>query len=456
MDGVILFADDQILTYSTDERFQSPENKLYKLLAENNPVLGLKDRDQIEKTISTVGAFTAIIMDWQYDGEDIIALEDEDDETVRLVQIASGKEDKTFDLLMRNELYSLIYIYSSAVAEIELKFGDKLRAKFKGRIVFRDKSNLANTSAEAEQILLAISNWKETNKILDIPISWSQSINRSVQSIFSRLNEVDPNWVNELYSTAKTDGVTPSIEVINMFQNILSEKVIRDKGLQDKIDVIGATGGGMADPIHYAELMRLLYYAKSHADDPVMTGDIFRFPDTDDYCIILTPECDLRHIAKEPAVRSYEILKFSKKDFKKGNFKLKANIKAKPIIDKAESFKLCNFTQGQKVEMSQELNKQIDAANAFLQIEAFTQTMPRYHLLPCFEFEKGNYSGIAVIDFRFALSVELGENMLRDNRIGRLNTPYIQEIRQRFLSYKGRVGVPGYSKNLQEWLLNKN
>ena len=456
MEGVILFADDKILSYSTTENSQSPENKLYKLLAENNPVLGLKDRDQIQKTINSVGVFTAIILDWQYDDEDILSLEEEDDETVKLVQSGAGKEDKTYELLMRNEFYSLIYIYSSAIGEIEAKYGETLRAKFKGRIVFRDKLNLANTQAEATQIIEAINSWKQANKVLDIPISWSYSINKSVQSIFSKLNQVDPFWMNELYKTAMVDGVTPSIEVINMFQNILSEKVIRDKSLQDKIDVIGSTGAELNDPIHYAELMRILYYAKSHQNDPIMTGDMFRYPNTDDYCIILTPECDLRHIAKEPAIRSYEILKFSKGDFKKVNFKLKAVIKAKPIIDKAESFKLCTFTTPQKTEISQELNRQIEEANTFLRIEAFTQTNPRYHLLPCFEFEPNNFSGVAVIDFRFALSVEPGTSMLVENRIGRLNTPYIQEIRQRFLSYKGRVGVPGYSKKLQEWLLNNN
>lgn len=456
MEGVILFADDKILTYSTDSNSQSDENKLYKLLADSNPILGLKDREQIEITIKSVGAFSAIIMDWQYDDEDLFETDVEDDPTVKLVQTPSTKEDKTFELLMRNELYSLIYIYSSAKAEIEAKFGDRLKAKFNGRIEFRDKSNLANTISEAEQILNAIKDWKETNKTLDIPITWSQSINRSVQSIFSKLNSVDPNWVNELYKTSEKDGVTPSIEVINMFQNILSEKVIQDSDLKDKIDIVGNSGTGMIDPTHYAEIMRILYYAKPHLNDPIMTGDIFKYEGTDNYCIIITPECDLRHISKEPEIRSYEILKFSASDFKKGSFKLKASIKAKPIIDKAESFKSCSFSTNQKIEISQELNKQISSADALLQVEAFTQTNTRFHLLPCFEFKKDDYSGVAMIDFRFALSVELAKTFSVINRVVRLNTPYIQEIRQRYLSYKGRVGVPGYSKKLQEWLLNNN
>lgn len=64
-------------------------------------------------------------------------------------------------------------------------------------------------------------------------------------------------------------------------------------------------------------------------------------------------------VASNSEYRSYEILTFSRGDFKKASFKLKATIKAKPLIDKAESFKVCNFSTAHKTEISQELNKQL-------------------------------------------------------------------------------------------------
>jgi hypothetical protein len=50
----------------------------------------------------------------------------------------------------------------------------------------------------------------------------------------------------------------------------------------------------------------------------------------------------------------------------------------------------------------------------------------------------------------------LGKDITSENRIGKINSPYIQELRQRYFSYKGRVGVPGHSSKLREWLLDKN
>src|SRR5690606_15174406 len=151
------------------------------------------------------------------------------------------------------------------------------------------------------------------------------------------------------------------------------------------------------------------------------------------------------------------MLCFSKDGYSKGNFKLRAKIKAQPIISKAEEYKGSVFSAKEKGQLSRELNKQIDAAELKLQIDAFTQTNhPRLHMLPCFEFEKDDVGGIALIDFRSGLELVESTLVTTNNRICKLNTPYIQEMRQRFLSYKGRVGVPGYSQKLREWLLSKN
>lgn len=452
MEGVILFADDKLLDYQVGENSSSSdENKLFRLLAEKNAVLGLKNRKQVEDSINSIGTFTALILDWQFDLEDKIA-DEEEDESIKLVQIPSQLENRTYDLLMNNNFYSLVCIYSSAKEDIEEKFGTELRNKYKDRILFRDKSNLAATAKEAEEIISSIEKWKASNQKISLPIKWSQSINQAVQSIFSELNTIDSNWVKELYDTAKNDGVTPSVEVLNLFQNILSEKIIQDKSLREKIDSIAAGEEEFTPNQKYAELIRILYYGKCTTDDPIMTGDVFQI-DKQKYGIIITPECDIRHISGE---RSFEMLCFSQGDYKKGNYKLQGNIKASPIISKAEEFK-GNFTKNQKVEISQQLKAQIKEAEFRLQLGAFTQTNhPRLHILPCFQFTDEDFSGIALIDFRSGLDLVPCKTLSIDKRVGKLNTPYIQELRQRYLSYKGRVGVPGYSIKLREWLLSHN
>jgi len=313
MKGVILFADDKIMDYSSGQGGgSSNENQLFRLLSASNPVLGVNERSQIEESINSIGSFSAFILDWQFDNEDDIEDEVEDDETVRMVQKPSQIEHKTFELLMKSEFYSLVYVYSTAKDEIEAQYGERLREKYRNRIEFRDKTNLSNTEQEAKELLEAIDKWKEDNKKIAIPISWSQSINRSVQSIFASLNNVEPNWIKELYDTAKKDGVTPSVEVLNLFQNILSEKIIQDKCLRDKIDEIASKNVELNDSRNYAELIRILYYGYTSADDPIMTGDILKF-ENDRYGIIITPECDIRHISGD---KKYEMLCFSKGEYK--------------------------------------------------------------------------------------------------------------------------------------------
>ncbi len=451
MNGVILFADDKLMDYNSKDGKPSLENKLFRTLAQSNPVLGVKERDQLESSIKSIGSFSAVILDWQFDNEDNLASDENDDDTSKLAQMPSRIEEKTFELLMNNEFYSLVYVYSSAKAEIEVKYGEKLKDKYKNRIEFRDKSNLSNTETEATNLVNAIKRWNDENKRIAIPISWSQSINRSVQAIFSQFNSIDPNWIKELYDTAKIDGVIPSVEVLSLFQNILSERIIQDEPLRIKIDEVADSNGVLSEPEHYAKLIRILYYGHSLAQDPIMTGDIFKLED-DKYGIIITPECDIRHIGEDD---NYEVLCFSSKNYNKHEFRLNATIKHSPLIEKAQECG-ATFNSDTRGEFKRLLKDQINEAEDSIRIKAFTQTYPRKHILPCFEFTENSYSGIAVIDFRSSLELISKADLDIKNRLCKLNTPYIQELRQRYLSYKGRVGVPGYSMKLREWLLKNN
>jgi hypothetical protein len=455
MEGVILFADDKIHKYGfnpEDKSYeQSDENKLFKNLAQSFSVLGVQDLKMAENTIKAVGVFSALILDWQFEKDELPS----DDETDKLVQAPSVKDDATFNFLMSNEIFSLIYIYSTAAEEIKEKHLVKLEKKYTGRIQIHDKKNITDTAKESQRIIADLKAWKSKNTSLEIPFKWSKSVNQSMQKIFSNLQAADSNWISELYNTSASDGVDPGVEVINMFQNILSESITQDNTLLSEIKEVAAAGIGLSNPEHYSTLMRILYFGQSKASDPFMTGDIFKYPGTDKYCIIITPECDIRHVLKDTDKKHWEVLTFSKDDYKRGNFKLKATIKPTPVINKAEEFKTGAFTKNEKIEIAQELNKQVKEAERKLQIESFTQTEPRIHLIPCFEFEPNNLSGIALIDFRTSLALELGSDLKAANRIGRLNPPFIQELRQRYFSYKGRVGVPGYSMKLREWLLSK-
>ncbi len=447
MEGVILFADDHI--YSANR----PEKLLYESFRSELPTLGVHNLELASESVKSIGSFKAIILDWQYSSED--AFEDIAQELGEKISIITPqKEDAAYKFLSDNDFYSLIYIFSEI--DIEEKHGTALKEKFGNRIQFRKKENLKTENIEEirKSILEDINNWEDQNKNLSIPIVWTQSINKAVQAIFYKLSLADPFWISELYKTASTDPVEPSVEVINLFQDLLAENLIQDQHLIEQISKV-ATTGELSDAEKYAKVVKILYYGKVVDTAPLMTGDIIAL-DNDRFGIIITPECDIRQVINHPETDLFELLCFSKGDFKKSDFNLQATIKAMPIITKAEEQQNISFTSAQQKELSKLLNSQIKEAEKQLQIKAFTQTNPRYHILPCFEFEQDNLSGIIRIDFRSSLKMFFGKDITIEKRIGKVNSPYIQELRQRYFSYKGRVGVPGHSRKLREWILDNN
>lgn len=443
MEGVILFADDKVFE-------DSFENEFFRSLLneKTHPVLAVDSLELLEKTTKSISTYKALILDWNFEQE----------KNMEDIELEIPNENPAA-FLLDNEIYSLIYIYSDKLIE-ETDDGKKLKAKYGDKIQFKQKSNTMSTPAESaaaekKAILDEIMAFEQANPNLQIPFIWSKSINKATQEIFRKLELADSNWIAELYKTSSNDPVEPSVEVINLFQNILSENIIQDKHLNDKIKEIAKVDEEINDAEAYAKLIRILYYSKVKDTAPFMTGDIIKL-EADRYGIIITPECDIRHVLQNPDTSSFELLCFSKGDYHKSDFNLQATIKPAPLIAKAEEQKKVQFTKDEKIELSQLLNSQVKTAENKLQVIAFTQTNPKIHLLPCFEFVTGDFSGIAKIDFRSGLSLKLGNTISIGDRIGKLNTPYIQELRQRYFAYKGRVGVPNPSRKMREWLLDKN
>lgn len=440
MDGVILFADDKVFQQSYENEF------FHSLLSEKKyPVIAVDNIDLLEKTVRSISTYKAVILDWNFIRSEVDHLED---------GIEVPNENPSL-FLLENDIYSLIYIYSDKLIE-NTEDGKKLKRKYGNKISFKKKNAAAGdlkeaASNEQKLILQEILKFEQENPNLEVPFIWSRSINKATQEIFRALENADRNWIAESYNTASKDPVEPAIEVINLFQNLLAENIIQDENLIAKIKDVSAGNVALINAENYAKVVRILYYGSVKLSAPIMTGDIIKI-DNDRYGIIITPECDIRHVLKKPDATHFELLCFSKDDFKKSDFKIQASFKAAPLIEKFEH----KLTGEEKLEVSQSLNKQKATADSEHQLMGFTQTHPRVHLLPCFEFEKDKFDGIAKIDFRTGLNLVLGKHIKVEDRVGKLNTPYIQELRQRYFAYKGRVGVPGHSESLRKWLLEKN
>jgi len=404
MDGVILFADDQVFNTKSNE---------YKLFCKFNSdselsVLPIDNLYSLEKVLSSVSTYRALVLDWNFKHPK----DDSDDDDIQL------PDETPFELIKNNLIYSLIYIYSqNPIGDDTQK---KLRESYHEKIFFATKDNSQDVDAEYQKILDGIQNSENSNKHMEVPFVWSQTINKSTQQIFSELEKADPNWIKEIYDTAKDDGTDPNFEVINLFHNLLNELIVQNDTLTNSLSKYTISNNNVVADKEEAlsKLYHRIYYTKLLSGAPLMTGDIFRFAENE-YGILLTPECNMNS-KKDDAL---DFLTFNRIDFE--SFLTKKQYSR----DKYQDM----FT---KDKQKKELLSQFNNGNI------------GYHILPSFPFEDNTYNISAYIDFKKAFIVKQKSDFENKRTNFKLNSPYIYQLRQRYLAYAGRVGVPAIPPSL--------
>lgn len=420
MDGVILFADDHIFE---DGRI---ENKLFQKFNNESSysVLPINNLTTLEKTVVSISTYKAIILDWNFK-----RIADKDDiEGIHL------PDDDPYEFLRSQRLYSLVYVYSQE--EIGQQIQDELQKLYPNKIFFNKKGDIEESDREYAKILKSIQDFEADNKHLNVPFVWSQSINKSAQNIFSELEQADPNWLKEIYTTAQNDGAEPNTEVIEMFNYLLSESIIQDSQLLKAIDKnASAEEVNVEDKEEsLAKLYNRIYYTKLQVDAPLMTGDIFQFSH-DEYAILFTPECDV-NVKKDKALEFLVFHKNNHVEFLK-NKREYEKVNYENIISKGYK----NDPQGNPTK---ELKGKLREL-----IKDFNNGDIKNHLLPSFPFDNGIYNLSALIDFEINFVVKAKVDFEGKRSGYKLNSPYIYQLRQRYLAYIGRVGVPAIPQSLR-------
>ncbi|MDR2039696.1 MAG: hypothetical protein LBQ60_17385 [Bacteroidales bacterium] len=406
MEGIILFADDNV--FDSDRL----ENKLFHKFNSNGyfSILPINNLTILEKTVSSISTYKALILDWNFKR----FVDDEDFEDIEV-------EDETpLEFLRKNKLYSLIYIYSQDLIPQDIQ--DELNALYPNKIFFEKKNATNETEKEYNKIIAGINKFQEENTHLEVPFVWSQAINQSAQVIFSELEKADPNWIREIYQTAQTDGAEPSIEVINVFHNLLNESIVQNDILSRVLSEYTESSNvrNPTSELSLAKLYNRIYYTKLLDTAPFMTGDIFKFSE-EDFAILFTPECDVS--SKQD--KALEFLVFRKNNF--NDF-------------------LSDKKQYSKDQYSQMINKQKQSKDLTSQ---FNNGNMAFHILPSFPFDETSYNMSAFIDFESAFVVK-DTDFFKDKRSQyKLNSPYIYQLRQRYIAYIGRVGVPAIPQSLR-------
>lgn len=404
MDGVVVFADNKVL------EVDSFENKLFNRLkgVSSYSVLPVCSIQDLKSTIKAISTFKAIILDWNFKNEDV------EIEGLEGAKLPDKTPEQTLDVA---DIYSLIYIYSETELGVEIK--TKLQQRYGQKVQFKKKT-LDAIDEDAAAIIKDIKDFEEANKHMAIPFIWSHAINQSVQRIFYELEKADPHWIKEIRDTAEQGGGEPTSEIIDVFHHILNESLIQNKDLRTALDAYVCEERGIEE--NTAKLYRRIYYSQLTQDAPIMTGDIFKFGD-EEYGILITPECE---------VNKRELLDFL--IFKKSGINV---FLAKNNTYNRGEEDYTNFKPSKKNNIRKVFN------NEELSI----------HILPSFPFSEETYNTSACINFKEAFtSIKKVDCETKRTRY-KLNAPYIHQLRQRYVAFFGKYGVPAIPQGLRDFNL---
>lgn len=401
MNGVIIFADDDVLTAGR------LENELFNTFInseEELTVIPISTLGNLSSVLRSVSTIRCLILDWTFEKE----IE------------GIPKKENPLSILKANNIYSLVYIYSREALSEETKA--ELNNKFGNKIRYREKNNELEPDKEVAAILADIKSLETQNSHMQIPKLWSQTINQSVQELFADFEQATNNWITQIKDSAQSDGSDGASEVIGVFQNVLSENLIQHRELRAKINAQTVTDEAVAND-KVAQLYRHIMYLKVHPEMPITTGDIFKFAD-DYFGILITPECELSQ--KESDFAFLMISHHAYKEY---------------ITHKCD--KAANngwFTSAKKKEQ--------DRCR-----DIFHNGELSIHILPSFPFDSANNKA-GLISFKTGFKL-FGKTAIINNRTNfRLMAPYIHQLRQRFLSSFGRYGVSEYPTSLKDHNLN--
>lgn len=411
MEGVILFADNNVLCQN------SFENKLFTRLSQEQtltvlPICSLLD---LEATIKTTSTYKALILDWNFSNP----LQQGDDD-FEGIDLSSQTPENILDTL---DIYSLIYVYSQN--QIPQDIQDRYKERFSDKIQFNIK-NPTNVDQECSHIQQDLQQFSETYPHMEIPYLWSQSINQSVQKIFRELESASSFWIKEVRDTAIADGGEPITEIIDLFNNLLNEELVQNESLRASLNSIDGSKGNEV-PENTAKLYQRIFYSQLTEHAPIMTGDIFHFAD-DSWGVLITPECEVSKRTSQSL--RLDFLTFNLSD----------------ISDYLQKTK--SFDSSKEVYLTLKASKKENLRKIFNN-EAFS-----YHILPSFPSQRNIYNQLIVIDFKNAYKTKSHDEYSNMRSNYKLNSPYIHQLRQRFIAFFGKIGVPAIPSSLRDFNLN--
>jgi len=413
MKKIIIFADDDVFRVGS-------ENELYRKFQDDEDyvVIPVSNIEDLEVLVSSMSVYNVLILDWEFK---------------KTIEPNVDTQPITpYNFLMGNQLYTKVYVYSRIEIEDETK--NKLIEKYGSKIKFKKKLSNSEIQENYNEVIADLSEFESNNSHMEIPFKWSKSINKCTQQIFKELEEADKNWLANIQSNEEGDNEISPSDTISLFQNLLYEVLLQDSSLYE--DIKGQHKENNLEEPKAGEVAaklfrRIIYTKRTDNSAEMLTGDIFKFSE-EEYGILMTPECDL----------------------------VERNKAAK---DSGNDDKALTFLVFKKSDIDQKIVKLNSTSNESKQSNQLNNLRKQFnnntiscHFLPSFPYTEEIYTQAAYIDFKSALRV-FPKNEVKDKeRKFKLNSPYIHQLRQRYLAFLGRYGVPALPQKVIEEIAKTN
>lgn len=384
--GPVIVIDDRI---DTDDLI----NKLIEEIIDNNlPVFSYKSIGEIKTELPNFTFSNFIILDWKM----------EERERPPEVQLGAGKKEISEQIVidfireLQKTCFAPIFILSNLSKEdIEYILKDKKIIKNGARAVFVE--NKATLCRKKGTLISKIESWITESPHIYLAKWWTNEWLLNNTKVLWDLYNSNSDWPAWFYDSFKKDEEEPLLALVNsLFQLIYSEMSISNlerSYIEKKVEPI--------DDELLKSLKKLyarLVYTENEIDKDIRPGDIFRIEEENKkiYLLNIRPECDTTKRKNESDTLLYCLRGRARKSNKlKDRYDKNVGV----VMRKTEI--LLFLLDGNDI---------VRFDNKELEIRPYGD--------------------------------------IKDKKICRVVSPFINQIRQSYCNFLGRVGIPSYPEHI--------
>ena len=392
--GIGIVIDDKIFDAGEDQI-----KKIIEKLEEEHISFVKYTKLPIEEQRGNLYGASFVILDWElWSGEEVGA------PGATTMKEHAKEENAEFIKCMKNDYFCPVFIFSNASKD-EIEDFLKSKSVDMSMVFVKPKSELVS---EGLDVLDEVTKWFKENPDVYVLKKWERNYRKAKSSLFKEFSEISSRWTEILWETYGDDGVDASEELHKFILKnvetrcalpIFNQSIIMKDEQEDQ--------GTQVDENVMQKVLEGQYFVKNEYlnSNQVMTGDIFEAGD--EFFINIRPACDCIVRGDNTA------------DTKPTVYLLKGEIL--PYKDAKKQY-----------EKKYGLIRMKDISEITLPIRVKGEE-------GTFEFIEWHFKNIYQKEY---------DDTLKQQRIGRLLSPYIDRLQQRHSLHIQRQGMPRIPKKL--------